>query len=541
MTGIHNYRRSTLSARTLIVDMSLNDKETGHQHPYEHYKWRKSSSGLWERDLDECERFYATFCRGTSNTHNASFPVTGCASFQLQDDRDDTSGAHIEHAFKHAWAALGVECPALCSWIDYDKDCDTWRKVCKPFINNDACDSWAASTFHIRDCSDIGEWFNSHPPTYRSPHLFLIHHGSKDETHRGWLGSVALRSPHDTVDGIGVLQLLNRLLELAGVSLGKEVHGRLQQVHPEDLNQYLPLPMRVATDIDPIPGLESRERWEAIQAQNIASATAKPRLGLPITGKGENAGSSFQRASTVLPRASTSALMAKCKEHGITVTHALSAAMTIALRDLHQPLPLIYNGEDPSTMRYTNNILVNLRQCLSSTALTHNVGNYHMIAAQSMAIDVPVAAPPATAAQRFVSVALQFRDYYQSVRPPTSGIERRAVLDFAPMTWEAYTPKPSASMTTDHNVSTVPTLADVAVSSLGNISVLVKAEHGPLRVSGVWVAGVGLGAGVSIFLGGWDGEIEISCVFDKAFHARADIVEFLDKIVSSLADGIVGS
>lgn len=43
---------------------------------------------------------------------------------------------------------------------------------------------------------------------------------------------------------------------------------------------------------------------------------------------------------------------------------------------------------------------------------------------------------------------------------------------------------------------------------------------------------------MSIFLGGWDGEIDVSCVFDTSFHARANMVKLLESVVDSLAEGL---
>lgn len=523
--------------------MTSTAQNAGPNEAYERFKWTQTSAGLWERAIDECEGFYAYFCRDPTDPGKAGFPVTGCASFELQQDGEDDIGARIKDAFNRAWASLGLECPALGSWIEFDNDSEAWRKVCKPLDSAGVRDEWATSTFHLVHSSTSEEWFNSHPPTYRTPHLFLLQHTNIDEEATGagqiWRATVALRSPHDTVDGVGVVQLLSRLLELAAGHFLHDAEDRPAGCHPKNLDQLLPLPMRVATGISPVPNARTKERWQAIQAANMASATAKPRLGLAITGNGDLPGS-FQGASTVISKTAAASLTAKCKELGITVTHALSAAIVIALRDLHQSSTKKDTGDATSIMRYTNNILVNLRQAMQSNSLAHSVGNYHMIAAQSMAVDVPLATTPIAAAERFVSVALQFRDYYQSVRPSAASPNSRGLLEYAPMTWEAYTPKASPSAAAS-GASSIPAIADIAVSSLGNLSSLVKAEHGPLKVSRIWVAGVGLGAGVPMFLGGWDGEIEIGCVFDKAFHTTSSIVEFLDKTVSSLANAMASA
>lgn len=347
--------------------------------------------------------------------------MTGCASFNVTIDKDATNEQiddQIIASFRQAWAALRSTCPAIASWIQLDKGSEDWQKLYQPLGDDSDREQWLSSIFHIVKLPSGGDWFNSDPPTHRLPSLFLIQHGIADNR-RGWHGSVALRSPHDTIDGIGVLQLLDRLLELATNNI--QTRGSVEPVvldDTEEIGRLLPLPMRVATRIDPVAGRGLEERWGAIQYQNQASAQAEARLRLPLTADGQSAGS-FQRASTRGCKAVTSKLTQRCNDLGLTVTHALSAAIVIALHDLHG-LSMRKGNNESSMMRYTNNAMVNLRHLMQGSVfdrLAHNVGNYHMIAAQSTAVDVtPKETMTGTVHERFVSVASQFREYYLSVR-----------------------------------------------------------------------------------------------------------------------------
>jgi hypothetical protein len=112
--------------------MTFTNQKSSPDDLYERFKWTHTSAGLWERAIDECEGFYAYFCRDPADRDKAGFPVTGCASFELQQDGEYDLGARSENAFRRAWAALGLECPALCSWIEFDKGSERWRKFCEP-------------------------------------------------------------------------------------------------------------------------------------------------------------------------------------------------------------------------------------------------------------------------------------------------------------------------------------------------------------------------------------------------------------------------
>jgi hypothetical protein len=531
----------------MVTDTSnLHLLEAG--QPYERYRWRQLPSGLWERDIDECEQFYAFFCRYRDDPQRASFPVTCCASFSTTSAQASSA---IEDAFQYAWASLRAECPALASWIEFDKESASWKKVYMPFRNERGMDDWQASTFHVVKAISGETWFNSEPPTCQLPNVFLIRHDASS-AHDGegssgeWRGSVAIRSPHDIVDGIGMLQLLSRLLELVADRFEKGSSSKLEwaKMSPEETEKLLPLPMRVTTGIDPVPAPGLQEKWSRVQTQNQVKAMENPLLGVGLsTDDGRlTASESFHRASTTLSKATTTKLMQTCKSIGVTVTHGLSAAIVIALRDLQSP-----GDELGSIFRYTNSAMINLRHLMcesSGDKLALRVGNYHMIAAQTTAVDVPSASGVNSAQERFVSVATQFRDYYQSVRPDkTDGAAAAAaaseLLGFAPLTWEAYTPKKTIVNNPVTPAAAASTKADVAVSSLGKIGApLLEDRFGPCLIDNVWVAGVGLGTGVSMFLGGWNGQVEVSCVYGTAFHTRASIVRLLEMVVSSLNEAL---
>lgn len=182
-------------------------------------------------------------------------------------------------------------------------------------------------------------------------------------------------------------------------------------------------------------------------------------------------------------------LLARCKHHGITPTHAMSAAVVMTLRD-RRPIESKY-----SVLRYSNQALVNLRHLCKSLFDPLAVGNYHIIAPNAMGIDVASQSRLAREAGEceVLSVAKQFRAYYQSIQKKINEFPDH-YLTMARMMWHPYTPTESSVPRPP------PATAQVAISSLGNISAIVKDTYSPFKLTDAWVAGEPLETGVSTFL-----------------------------------------
>ncbi|KAJ4255225.1 hypothetical protein NW757_004738, partial [Fusarium falciforme] len=124
-------------------------------------QWQVSPESTWARDVDECEIFYIT----SSRKENGCFPVSGCASFNvnLDDSMPTIDGENrVEAALKKAWITLRYQHPTLGSRIEHDEDGDRLRRVYRSFDTDDEQESWVGSTFKVVD-TDLGplEWFNN--------------------------------------------------------------------------------------------------------------------------------------------------------------------------------------------------------------------------------------------------------------------------------------------------------------------------------------------------------------------------------------------
>ncbi|KAH6891530.1 hypothetical protein B0T10DRAFT_605776 [Thelonectria olida] len=447
------------------------------------YAWLTQPDGVVCRFIDEAERFYASFCRSPHDPTIASFPVTGYASFTVLD----ATGSDVERALRSAWTALRQENPSLSSWIQFNSQRAAWQKmnICfDPSKDNSTEENWLSQTFKTVVSEAGDDWLSHDPPVGKLPTLFLVQPSTQDNRN-SWNGAVYLRSPHDVVDGVGVLHLLNRLFEHA-----RESHSGIATT-PNPANDEI---NRLSLPLDAITGIlehateQQKSRFQDLLAQNATIQTEKPLIGLPVRDITCSQPRNIQRATISLSEDMSRHLLKQCKRHNVTITHVMSAAVVMALRDL-QPLDL-----ETSSVRYSNQALISLRHLCKPPFGSFAMGNYHMIAPEAMAIDVTSShskPPQQTPASELLSTAHQFRHYYTSVR---TGLNESPhdYLAFARMTWDLFTPKESS-------VPPPPLkTAAVAISSLGDLSTILKGNYGSFELTDAWVAGEPLGTGADV-------------------------------------------
>lgn len=512
-------------------------------HPYDKYQWRKNSSGHWQRDVDEAERFYSSMCRKREDPEAAAFPVTGTATFLI--DANGTINTKkalsaVEESLRKAWKGVRRQCPAIASWIAYDSSTESWKRYCSSFEEaldpSAAEEQWHSDTFRTLETElSEEEWFNTDPPVYKLPTVFFLRpkllDSSGDSSAHAREATVCFRSPHDIVDGHGVLQILDLLFMLAA----DLYNGTATESAPAAEAGQLSVPLRVACDLAPTPSDSQMRHFKETFVNNASVATGAPPLGLPTNvTPGVSAGR--KRVATALSTSESEQLLAKCKEHGLTVTHAVSAGVVLALRDL-QP-----EESEPRTLRWYMQGLLSLRYLSQPNyqGPQHAASNVHMIATQGVGLDVKVGTKDETntddSTDEFLIMAEKMKDYYTVARPPKD-LSNRNDLDVAAITWKAVTPQPTAEQpakTTEEAYAP----ASVAVSSLGNISSMIKAERGPFKLTNVWVAGEGQGSATPLMLGGWGGRVEVSAIIDSAFYTADYMKDFQRSILDATIRGL---
>lgn len=525
---------------------------------HDRYKWRQGPDNTWSREADEVESFYAVFSRKRDDPDKAGFPITASASFEL----DSTASQTLETTLRNAWITLRGECPTLASSIRFDKEASKWRRVYQSLPEGDAStalDAWASATFRtVKTGLSPGEWFNTAPPTLPSPVLYLV----LPEAAEDKKGAVFLRCPHDLIDGHGLLQLIDRLFEIASaIHRGELTYDSTR--HEEDPRLLAP-PMRIAVDIAPALSPDQQARYDAVKMEAIMSQMSLPPLGLPIDmaklGAPSPANAGVKRVAAVLPPATSAALLKRCKEQGFTATHVLNAGLVLALRDLQKT----EDGEGEKTLRYHAQALVSLRDFFVTgdtngpSGIAMAAGNHHALATTGLSRDFVIGKEGEENDDEFMSVAEEFRDYYVSVRPGKENGQvseaGREILDFTPHTWDMYTPKPPPtppkSETKSEAVAAdappaeaaappkLPTSAPVAVSAIGNVSSAVQADRGSFHITGAWIAAEGMGPSIPVLVQTWEGRVGVSACYEGMFLDSTYAREFLERILKTTMKGM---
>ena len=263
-----------------------------------------------------------------------------------------------------------------------------------------------------------------------------------------------------------------------------------------------------------------------------------PLLGLPLKSASRPS-SKIQYISLSLPQLMSSEVLSACKARGLSVTHAFSAALTMALRDM-QP-----QGQHAVPMRYLNQVLVNLRHACrppySSDA--HGAAVYHMLSAGALVVDLVVPSSASIAGadgelDEFTAIAKQIQEFYKSLKGVDS-VSHQDQITVSPLTWRSMTPPVNPpSLGPPLEPHHTPTFAFVSLSSIGNISSIVSADHAAFAISDAWVTAEPLGSGVALFLGTWNGVLALNASFDSHWHENQYIEEFarhvLEQLVASL-------
>ncbi|KAI0847147.1 hypothetical protein F5Y00DRAFT_242419 [Daldinia vernicosa] len=496
---------------------------------YHPLQWRKSPHGTWEREIDECEEFYNSSIRDGEGC----YPVTSCASFIIRTSdtvtTEEDEDRRIENAFRKAWTILHHDHPTLRSRVERSEDGIRWKRVYSTFEDEEEEKRWLDSTFKAIDAEGAPlQWFNNTSAPFKISTLFLVKPKEKNNYHR----HLFLRSPHDITDGVGVLQLLNNLFKHAALAYEEGARYTLPAWGNE--HERLSPCLRLVTET-PRSFTESQiKRFEEIQTQNGIIYTHPGLLSLPLSSNPTTSQhGKRQRVALSVSKATTENILRSCKTiaPGVSVTHVFTSALALALSEL-QP-----RKEQSYAVRYANQSMVNLRPHCRHPYNTpeHAAAAYHTVSAQALGVDLVVPASTDTGSERNVdqlsTIAIKVRDYFNTVRPVSPSDEN---IIFAPMVFKSLTAPPGLD---PHAVSETP-FCPVPLSSIGNIASIVSPKHGPFELSSVWAASEPIGAGVAVFLATWDGNIELSGVFDTRYH-NADYVEkFLGYILNCALEGL---
>ncbi|OJI87262.1 hypothetical protein ASPTUDRAFT_74095 [Aspergillus tubingensis CBS 134.48] len=200
--------------------------------------------------------------------------------------------------------------------------------------NDTALQAWIASTVITSAAANADDLYTTITPITQATLYYLPASFQ-----------LVLRTPHDTVDGIGVLRLLDRLLSILVSS-------------PAEKITFGDEPSRLAPTLREILGVAEQptpEEWEKIMALYKPYMDHAPGIG-PVSDLGNRPAGRSQHARLNIPTRTTEAIIQACKAKGITVTSAVHAAYIQTIKKHADP--------DHPSCHYVNTAQFNLRPYL---------------------------------------------------------------------------------------------------------------------------------------------------------------------------------
>ncbi|TMW64690.1 hypothetical protein Poli38472_011570 [Pythium oligandrum] len=498
----------------------------GASDAYAKFEWKEISTGVWQRDIDEVEHFYAALKQLFAGSGRMFYAITGHVVLNTpvpEGVKADEFAARLDAALRQAWLHIRHDYPTIASRVHLDES-GVPKKTYNAFPVGDAAaeaiEEWLKTTFKPVETTATGvEWCDRDPPAPQVPTLFVLTPPLAEDA-TTIRRDVVLRSPHDILDGMGTMALFNTLL--------KHAAGILESVEPVALPVFgeehvrLSPPLRVAAQIPAELTPEEEAALGAIIQGNLGAWVAGKEIAVLPYKPGNEVPGVHHRASLLLSEAETTEILKKAKALGLTATHAFHAAIAIVSRDL-QP-----RKEAAREVRHLNYTLLSERvKCLPPyNTAEHAVTDYHSIAEQSVIVDlvVPAVGEEVTLEQHieeFKKVGEIIKGYYVNPRNDPDHLKR------IPGYWKSnFVPFVPVSPPTPPPPQPAPW---ASLSSIGLIDSVLDAKHGPIEVQHPWVTSERLDNGLGVFLSTFQGRLELSSTWNEAWHEKEKVDDFLQR------------
>ena len=447
--------------------------------------WSEVAKGKFQRRIGENETFIKLLGdpgHALGREHwaiNAIASIEPTGEWRLKD---------LETTFASAWCHLRFQQPSIASAAVDDKTLE----YIVPEAS--ALDEWTRETFHVVHDQDADQLASTIKPDAFAELWFLPDSGQ-----------ILLHNSHWRTDGIGSLHLINALLELA---VRSPLPDAKSLAWGEETSR-LALPIEDAANIpvDLTPAIKDRAEELFKSFHLVAGAVGIPHSGRPQTVPG---GTKSARAT--LSSEETAAVVARCKELGLSVTsavHASVAAANYALADA-----------DTKQKHYTSTIRFTLRPYLPEPYSTSAHGS--VIYTIGWMTAVP-------ALSSWLENARTYNEEYRK-RPDRGYLN--AHRQYASQLCDLVRNMPQDA----------PSPSDVDISSIGVIEKYMKRTYGDEQ-KGVEVRSVSIGLemlspqGV-VFLSTFRDQLQFHLIYNEAFHDTSQMQEFVQVLRGSLFQGL---
>ncbi|KAJ4265992.1 hypothetical protein NW762_003965 [Fusarium torreyae] len=493
------------------------------------YAWGQASPGVWQRHIDEIEEFYSTMVVLYEGSGRMFFGMTGHLSLSVANIKGispEKAEIEVDKALEKAWLALRYAHPTLASEVAQNTETNEWTKTYRQLQGDADKRAWLDRTLiHVSGGQTGNEWANSDPPAPKVPTMFVLNlpSGREDTGSTTTRRDLVFRSPHDVIDGIGTLIMLNNFVALAAEAYEKGDSYEPPALDGSETSNLSPS-YRVAAKIPDQLAQDQLDRLEQMAAQKaaVASDPSVEVLALPFK-EGAVAPGRHQRVALTLTQEETRQLLAACKTVEATPTHTFHAAAAMVVRDLQERPP------ETKRVRYINYILRNERSSCAEPYNTtqHPAAVYHSVSGQSLVVDMNLypsgtEVGPETRRDEFLSILETIKHFYLTVK------EDKEFYILAPVMFSQGTPTLPAS---PRPLPVPPPQAhpSVSISSMGRTDAIVAPETGAFSTRDPWVTGEELGNGLGLFLGTSRGELCLSAAYNDAWHTADEVKEYLER------------
>ena len=335
--------------------------------------WKQTSPTRYQRPFDSLERMYRTISAAGQPLNREHFAITASLRLHFSSQISDPAPA-----LRTAWKRLRYEYPHIAAYGSGDA-----YVYDVPRTDADV-EAWLDETFIVVEAA------GAEVVEVRSELARLFYFPATAE--------VVFRSSHWRIDGIGTCHLLNRLLALLADSREREA---AVQFGDEWKNLCVGLDEAIGAVASDFVTPEMEQAATDILMGYVNNL---PTIGLPVQRDGSACGSA--RCGIKLSSQLTSAVVARCKDLGLSVTTAVHAAIVCAT-DAER-----YGNLPSTTKKYTSWSTFDLRRYLPApyNGAIHAVSIFHT--------GIPITITPSN----FLETATQLRAIYtQDLRLPIPG------------------------------------------------------------------------------------------------------------------------
>ncbi|KAI2464936.1 hypothetical protein F4781DRAFT_50478 [Annulohypoxylon bovei var. microspora] len=440
--------------------------------------WAKVSDERWERPVDGLEGYFVVMANISAGLCDGREHYTLYSKLELE-----TGSTDVTPALKHAWKQIRYEQPQIATVVD------GMKKVYE-VPGEKALEEWLASTFVVSPASDAEELYQSVQPIKQAT-LYYLPKSSE----------LVFRGHHHTLDGTGVLLFWHSYLDalaspIEDIKFGDET-ARLAPIMEEVLGY---------------PEQPTQAQGEKATALFMSWAASVPGIG-PISQLGAAPSGRCQNAELVFPTKTTEALVAACKDKGVSVSAAVHAAY----------VRTIAKHADPKSKlaEYVTAAQFNLRPYLPEPYSS----NKHAVSVYYTPLPYKVDLPAS-----FWDVAKSLHEYYQSsFKGDAEMLEIKGHFTRV-LCGAVQTPEFLAN----------PISKDALVSSLGVAERYVQREYGNgIKVKDLKM-GVDVVMGMSMFFFyTFRDQLRLVYSFNDGFEEAENIQKYLEEVQTTLVEELL--